>query len=125
MKKRVLIVEDELPNRMLLEHLLSTRYCVTALANGREALDWLNKGNLVDLVITDIEMPFMSGIDLIYNMESNPHHGQIPIIVLSGEDPDTLIKVRESKAVEAVLPKPFNLKTLQYSVKRTLEMVVA
>ena len=122
MKKRVLIVEDELASRMLLEHLLSTKYQVTALANGLEALNWLNQGNVADVVITDIDMPYMSGIDLIYKMEEIPYHDQVPIIVLSGSTPEELENLRNSGAVEAVLPKPFNLKTLQYNIIHSLKL---
>lgn len=125
MKKRVLIVEDELGSRMLLEHLLSKRYQVTALANGLEALNWLNAGNVADVVITDIDMPYMSGIDLIYKMENTPLHRQIPIIVLSGEAPEELALLRESDTVDAVLPKPFNLKTLHHNIETSLKLEVA
>lgn len=122
MKKRVLIVEDELGSRILIERLLSKRYQVTALANGLEALNWLNAGNVADVVITDIDMPYMSGIDLIYKMENTPFHRQIPIIVLSGESPEELENLRGSEAVEAVLSKPFNLKTLHYNIETSLKL---
>ncbi len=125
MKKRVLIVEDELPSRMLLEHVLSNKYEVTCLANGLEAMQWLNAGNIADLVLTDLDMPYMSGIDLIYQLEAIPFHDSIPVIVLSSSSPDELEDLRESGAVQAIMSKPFNLKTLHFNISNSLDKKVA
>lgn len=120
MKKRVLIVEDELPSRMLLEHVLSKNYQVTCLANGKEAIQWLNAGNVTDLLLTDLEMPYMSGVELINQLETVPMHNAIPVIILSSCDAKELTSLTKTDAVQAMMSKPFNLTSLQVHISNSL-----
>ncbi len=120
MKKRILIVEDDLSTRMLLDHVLGEFYHLTILANGQEALEWLNTGNCTDLILTDLEMPFLSGADMIYNIERYPIFQQIPIIVLSGQSSTELDEIARSGAVHSVVSKPFHHKTLLWNTEDAL-----
>lgn len=112
MKKRILIVEDDLSTRMLLDHILSPNYHLTMMANGQEALDWLKVGHLTDLILTDLEMPYLSGVSLMYELENYPMLQHIPLIVLSGSAPHELKTIMQSGKVHAVIAKPFQYKTL-------------
>lgn len=124
MKKRILIVEDDLATRMLLNHVLGQHFELTSVANGEEALEWLNDGNLVDLILTDLVMPHLSGVDMIYKMESYPSYQQLPIIVLSAEDKGQLNRLLESGAVYSVVSKPFHYKTLLWNIEEALSLKV-
>jgi len=123
MKKRILIVEDDLATRMLLDHVLGQQFELTLLANGKEALDWLNQGNIADLILTDLDMPHMSGMDLIYKMESYPLYMQIPLIVLSAQEQRELDEIMQSGTVHSVVSKPFHYKTLLWNVEDALAKV--
>ena len=82
-EKNVLLVEDSaltrsLEKKILLNHNLN----VFEAANGQEALEFLNKRSF-DLIITDIEMPVMNGVDLVSNIRKKPELSGIPIIIVS------------------------------------------
>jgi len=57
MKKKILVIDDELSIRMLLENFLSKTYDVIAKSDGMEGLKWLELGNMPDLIVADIQMP--------------------------------------------------------------------
>ena len=56
MKKRILVVDDELSIRMLLDNFLSDDYTVFTKDNGYEAMSWFKEGNTADLILVDIVM---------------------------------------------------------------------
>ena len=73
--------------------------------NGREALDVLEK-NWVDLVIADINMPVMNGLELINEIQSDNALQNLPIVVISTEGSQTRIDELQSMGVEFI-HKPF------------------
>lgn len=83
---------------------------VLTASDGREALDTL-MSEPVDLVITDLKMPVMDGLELTRRLRSHPSKARIPILMVSGEGAD------EAQALEAgvsrFLPKPLRLHQLQ------------
>ncbi len=79
MKKRILIVEDEEPLRLLYEEELKEEgYEVLTACNGKEALSQLDVGK-PDLIVLDIVMPVMDGIEALGRIVGM--HGKIPIIL--------------------------------------------
>lgn len=79
--EKILIVDDEENARIGLEKLLSREgYQVSAVANGYEALDYLNR-QVVDLVITDINMPEMNG--LVFLRELNRVYPTVSVIMVT------------------------------------------
>jgi CheY-like chemotaxis protein len=67
MKKKILIVDDEITTCVLLEHLLSSKYEVITKESGIDALIWL-ECNLPDLIISDIQMMNMNGLEFLYEV---------------------------------------------------------
>jgi len=119
MKRRILIVEDELGARRLLEYLLGAYYQVTAVTNGKEAIHWLDDGNKVDLIITDIEMPVMTGLEMVTYMSEIPVYCEIPYILVSSREKSTVVKELGSDKVN-YLNKPLQPKTLYWKVEEVL-----
>jgi two-component system KDP operon response regulator KdpE len=115
--KKILLVDDETQiTRALKRSLMAQRYDVRAAADGESALD-LFFDWAPDLVITDLSMPEMSGIDLCRELRKN---SQVPIIVLS-------VKGEEKNKVEALdagaddyVTKPFGIEELLARVRATL-----
>jgi two-component system chemotaxis sensor kinase CheA len=68
---------------MLLPVLRATGYEVTAVGSGTEALSLMKAGRTFDVVISDIEMPEMSGFDLAEAVRADSRHQNVPIIALS------------------------------------------
>lgn len=120
MKRRILIVEDELGARRLMEYLLGAYYQVTSVANGKEAIHWLDEGNSVDLVITDIEMPLMTGLEMVAYMKKVPVYSQIPYIVMSSRDKSTITAKHADLVSDNYLNKPLQPKTLYWKVEELL-----
>ncbi len=80
--KRVLVVDDNLTNRAILKNQLENWKLVAVLASsGQEALDILSKDSRFDLVLTDMQMPFMDGAELATAIRKQ--YPKIPVILLS------------------------------------------
>lgn len=80
---KVLVVDDDGDNRELLVELLETEgYSATSAENGSRALASLEDGLDPDLILTDLQMPVMSGWDLCESLRQNPNLRSIPVVLL-------------------------------------------
>jgi len=107
MGKTILFVDDSKSIREIVQFTLENEgYKVLLGNNGSDALQYLN-GESIDLVITDLHMPEMNGIDLIKEIRKNPHYKWIPILFLTTES--QLSKKEEAKKAGATgwIIKPF------------------
>ncbi|WP_167020237.1 response regulator [Chitinophaga sp. Cy-1792] len=121
MKKKVLIIDDSLPIRFLLEAIFSKNYHVVSAQDGLVAMSWLSKGNTPDLIITDLQMPNIDGHELIQFLASSNLYRDIPVVVLSAcNDADTTATVNQHHNVHAFFSKPFDPIQLSASVSDIL-----
>lgn len=121
MKKNILVIDDEITIRTLLEKFLSQSYEVTALSNGQEGLNWLQTGNLPDLMIVDLEMPNMNGYELVENVRASGFFSSIPILMLSGID-SSIERVKCYKlGANDFMIKPFNPEELSLKIEIILK----
>ena len=117
--RKVLVVDDEKPIRDLVCEILSDRYEVLQASNGKEAVTLISYG-LPDLVITDISMPEMSGIELCRYLKENEITRHIPIVFLSFlTDIQSEIGSYETGG-DAFIPKPFHPRHLTAVVNKIL-----
>lgn len=113
----ILIIEDQSSVRTLVRQVLEDAgYQVCEAANGREGLEQF-RAQPVDLVITDLEMPEMNGLDVI--LELTREFLDVKVIAMSGVSPDELQKARLLGA-RHTFPKPLNLQTLLRAVQYEL-----
>lgn len=108
--KTILVIEDD-PDvlAMLLKHLRHLGYTVISAADGMDGLKLIETENY-DLVITDIVMPFVSGIGVVTALkEKRP---QIPVIAITGYGKEPETAAIEKKA-DLVLSKPVRMKALK------------
>lgn len=120
MKRRILIVDDELGTRRLMEYLLGAYYQVVSVANGKEAIQWLDDGNEVDLVISDIEMPLMTGLEMLAYMRRDPLYKVIPYILVSSRTKSSVLRDMEWVGDVNYLNKPLQPKKLYWKVEELL-----
>ena len=85
-RKRVLVVDDSLTVRELERKLLGNRgYDVEVAVDGMDGWNAVRTG-LFDLVVTDIDMPRMDGIELVTLMKRDPHMQSLPVMIVSYKD---------------------------------------
>ena len=104
----ILIVDDDPLNRALLERSLANDGHRTAsVDNGFAAFDAI-EADRPDVVLLDVEMPGLDGIEVLERLKSNPALRDIPVIMISGiEDSQAIVRCIEAGA-EDLLPKPFD-----------------
>lgn len=81
--KKILVVDDEPANLVLINGILSSLYKVYPIESGADALEFLEMQS-PDLILLDVEMPEMSGKDLLLILKSDKRLAQIPVIFLTG-----------------------------------------
>jgi len=117
-KSRILVVDDENGPRQALRMLLKEEYDVFLASSGRAALTLLEEQE-VDLVITDIRMPEMTGIDLLRQIRRQ--HVDVQVIILTGYGQlDTAMEAIEHGAF-AYIEKPFDNDVMLGKVRACLE----
>jgi two-component system, chemotaxis family, chemotaxis protein CheY len=121
MAKTVLVVDDSVTMVMSLKTTLSLNgFQAETAGNGREALNKLKGGVRPDLILTDINMPVMDGIELIRNVRAMPGLKFVPILTLTTES--ELAKKNEGKQAGATgwLVKPVSGNDLVAVIRKVL-----
>ncbi len=107
MKHKILIIEDDLTIQKSLEYILNKEhYSVRACSNGEDALDIINE-NLPDIVLLDLLLPGISGIDVCKILNNNPVTKKIFIIMLTGQKEIGQINDGLNTYADDYITKPF------------------
>ena len=119
--KKILVTEDSAAMRGLIISTLEAMddFEVVEATNGFEALRILPREK-VDLVITDINMPDINGLELVNFCRSNPHYQKTPLIIISTEGSERDQERGISLGADAYLVKPFQPEDLQQLVRKLL-----
>lgn len=116
----ILIIENEVSNRILIERVLSTRgyRCISA-SNGQEALNILDK-EFVDLILTDLSMPVLDGYRTTQLIRERPSMANVPIVAVTAyalnDENEAAIQI----GCNEYLTKPFKPRQLLEVVDRLL-----
>lgn len=103
-----MIIDDEPSMLKVLSHFLSKHYDVISRADGLEALQFLQGGQVPDMIVADVMMPNIDGYEFIKNVRASGFFKDIPLIMLSSnEKSDDRIKCLKLGA-DDYLTKPFN-----------------
>jgi DNA-binding response OmpR family regulator len=119
--KRILVAED---NRLILEtvaHSLSREgYDIIKATDGLDCMSKL-KNNNIDLIITDLYMPNLNGLEVI-SLLNNEHKSKIPIMVLSAAGAEENVLKAFDMGVDDFMVKPFSLIELNVRVRKLLAL---
>jgi CheY-like chemotaxis protein len=108
----ILIVDDDPSTRYVLRLILEREgYEILEAGNGEAALDMIRPSPLPDIVMTDLMMPVMTGMELIQRLRAEPRTAGIPIVVVSS-NADAARRLQASGQVDAIISKPFTASKL-------------
>lgn len=119
-KRHILIVDDDSDVMAYLQHELQHYFIVTSAHDGKEALEMIEQDK-PELVVSDVAMPVMNGLELIRHIRSNSEWNDIPVILLTAmtSEEDELKGIKSG--AEAYLRKPFSPSLLVAKISRLLE----
>jgi two-component system, chemotaxis family, chemotaxis protein CheY len=120
-KARILVVEDNAAlSGVICFNLVRAGFDVTSVPNGRLALETLQKGSF-DLVLSDQQMPLMTGIQLCENIRQLPAFRRTPFILLTAKCMEIdANKLQQRLGLSAALPKPFSPSELITCIEEAL-----
>lgn len=119
--KNILIVEDSATTRALIRAVIEDMgdFSTVEAGSGFEALKLLPTQEF-NLVITDVNMPDINGLELIHFIKSNPRYGNIPLIIVSTERSEEDKKRGMALGAMAYITKPFKAHELQAVIKQAI-----
>jgi two-component system chemotaxis response regulator CheY len=121
MPKTILVVDDQKSIRALLANIFKVAgYDVVEAEDGGKALDILSDGEKVDLIITDLNMPVMNGIEFIWEARKLSSHLFTPIFMLTTEAEKSRLSDFESVSTEMWLEKPIQPVIILNNVTKVL-----
>lgn len=118
---KVLVVEDNAELKVYIYNSLISRYEVRDASNGREAMRLMEDGWIPDMIVTDLMMPEMNGIELINNVRNDFNISHIPIVLITAKhENDTQLKAMKYGA-DGYIAKPFTIELLMAKIDNMLE----
>lgn len=115
----ILVVEDNFDVRTFIKSIFENRYNVFEAANGKRAIKIAKKQD-IDLIISDVMMPEMDGMELCQNIKTNIKMSHIPVILLTAKTSYEYQKVGFETGADAYVTKPFDASILELRVVNLL-----
>ena len=116
---KILVVEDNEELLALMLQVLSKNYHVFTAKNGKQAMNIIMKEKL-DLVVSDVMMPIMDGIELIKQLKSDKSFWQLPIILLTAKNKEEDKTEAYAVGADAYITKPFKFDELEVRINALL-----
>jgi two-component system, chemotaxis family, chemotaxis protein CheY len=119
----ILVVDDSALTRKAIRRIIEMTGLdvqrILDAENGRQALEILRQGG-IDLVLADLNMPEMGGIEMIHDMWGDPVTRAIPVVVISTESSTTRIEGLVTNGVKDYLHKPFTPEQMRSMIERVM-----
>lgn len=117
----ILLVDDNADLRQYVEKLLSPHYVFHAVADGKQALEFIRR-HKPDLILSDVMMPVMDGFALLRELRKNPRYCTIPFIMLSARAGEESAVEGLASGADDYLVKPFSSRELLARVRAHVEL---
>ncbi|MEW6602239.1 MAG: response regulator [Nitrospirota bacterium] len=118
---KIMIVDDCQTTRKLLGHYLKSRgYTVVFAENGLDAIEKLGT-DTVNLVMTDLNMPYMDGMELTRTLRADPNLSDIPILMVTTENDEEEREKAYSNGVNGYLVKPVTGDAIAQNIKNIIK----
>jgi len=120
---KIMVVDDCQTTRKLLGHYLRSKgYSVVFAENGLDALEKLGTAG-VNLIVTDLNMPYMDGIELVKTLRADPAWSDIPILMVTTEEDDIEREKAYNAGTNGYLVKPVNAEMITQNIKEILKNI--
>ncbi|KWT84080.1 MAG: response regulator [Nitrospirota bacterium] len=117
---KIMVVDDDKTTRKILGLYLKGKGHEPVFAeNGVDAIEKL-ASNEVDIIMTDLNMPYMDGIELTKTLKNDPSFQSIPILMLSTENDDEEKKKAADAGINAYMVKPVSSESVDTMIKQML-----
>ena len=117
---KILIVEDNPELLTLMRHVLRNQYRVFIAHNGKDALNIISH-NDIDLIVSDIMMPEMNGLELTQALKGDDHYKHLPIILLTANTQEEAEQEALRIGADDFLKKPFRIGDLKLRIDNIIE----
>lgn len=122
-RQNILIVDDSEMNRAILSEILGSDYNILEAANGEECLAMLEQYDTgIALILLDIVMPVMDGFEVLAAMNRNHRIEDIPVIMISSEDSDPVVRHAYEMGVSDYVSRPFDASIVYRRVFNTIKL---
>lgn len=121
---KILIVDDNIEFRDYLKNTLSHNYEITTASNGVEAIEIITH-SLPEIVITDLQMPIMNGLELCCNIKNNKETSHIIVIIVTAQDEDEMQKQVYTVGADDFIKKPFDIVLLKNKINNIIKSRIA
>jgi two-component system chemotaxis response regulator CheY len=120
---KILVVDDDKTTRKLLGLYLKAKgYEIVTAENGLDALEKLGTES-INLVVSDMNMPYMDGIELTKNIRADENLKHLPVIMVTTEADEEEKKKAHEAGVDDYLVKPANAEQISESVRKILKKI--
>ncbi len=122
MSKVIMTVDDSTSIRQMVAFTLGgAGYQVIEAVDGKDALDKLGDSSTIDMLVTDLNMPNLDGIELVKGVRAQQRHKFIPILLLTTESQETKKQQAKAAGASGWIVKPFNANQLIDVVRKLLK----
>ncbi len=121
-KRHILVADDEYINREMLENILSDKYDILKAEDGDMAYDLIRQNhNTLSLILLDLMMPRLNGLELLERLKDDPELKSIPVIVLTSDQASEVESLHRGAA--DFIPKPYpNPEVIKARISRSIEL---
>lgn len=120
MSGNILIIDDSAAQRKLVRLALETQgYVVVEAEDGMQAMEAMDRiGDSTRLILCDVNMPVMNGLEFVRELKKRENHAAIPVIMLTTETNETMVEEMQSLGTKSWLTKPFKMSDLITETRR-------
>jgi two-component system, chemotaxis family, chemotaxis protein CheY len=118
-EKKILVVDDSVAIRQQVGIALrQAGYAVIEAEDGEQGLEQLAKESGFSLIICDVNMPRMNGLEMLETLKRNPAHALLPVVMLTTEGQPALIDRAKKAGAKGWIVKPFKAELMLSAVRR-------
>lgn len=121
LRPKILLADDNTDMRLYLQRILSMQYDVTAVGNGKAALEATGKKDY-DLVLSDVMMPEMDGFELVKHLKERPGTKHVPVVLLSARAGEEATIEGLQTGADDYLVKPFSARELLSRIESNIKI---